>query len=257
MTRGFRRNVCVSLLVLACGVPRVARGEDDAASCSSAHLRAQKDRRDHHLLAARADLLVCARDQCPSLIRVDCSEWLGLVESETPSIVVDARHADGTPLTSAHVVVDAAAVPEALDGKAMEIDPGAHLLRVDAPGSEAVEQRIVVLEGVRAQHFLVTLADTPDAPVKDSRRSSATLPLVLGAVGVVGIGFFTGFGVAGLSTKSDLDAQACAPRCDPQTVDRMRRDFAVADVSLLVGLGALTVAGILFGLRGTSAPRLH
>lgn len=240
--------------------PGVARADDEAAACSSAHLAAQKDRRDHRLTAAKADLLTCARATCPILIRGDCADWLVQVEAETPSIVVDARAPGGSAVSAARALIDGRVIAEVLDGTAIEIDPGPHVLRVEAAGKKAADRSVVVLAGARAQRLTVVLEDILASDTSTSlaaspeRRSSSpsVLPLALAGVGVVGLGLFSGFGIAGLSTKADLDATRCAPSCDHESVDRMRRDFAVADVSLLVGLGAFTVAGILWALRATA-----
>jgi hypothetical protein len=55
---------------------------------------------------------------------------------------------------------------------------------------------------------------------------------VLGGVALVGLASFVGFALAGES------AQSCAPSCSRSQISTVRRDYAVADVSLLAALAA-------------------
>jgi hypothetical protein len=61
-----------------------------------------------------------------------------------------------------------------------------------------------------------------------------TASYALGGVALVGLAAFTGFALAGESVQS------CAPSCTSSQVAELRRDYLVADVSLV---GALAAAG--------------
>ena len=257
-------------VALACSLSSAAAHAADsrADACIAAHHEAQRQRRDNQPVEARASLLACSREECPALIRNDCTEWLVAVDAETPTLVVEPRTHGGEAIVGARAFVDGAPFAASLDGKALPIDPGEHVVRVEAPGHAAAEQHTIVVAGEHAQRLVVTLDDaaaptlaTSPAPAPPpgtapSTSSASTgrgeskrvpvVPAVLGAVGVVGLGMFAGFGLSGRSVKSELDDSHCSPRCDPSRVDDMWRRFTIADVSLGVGLVAIAAGVIVY-----------
>src|SRR5262249_26465167 len=121
---------------LAIGVVVLAAASADAAptakECTEAYVGAQHDMHDGKLLAARAKLLVCARDPCAKALRPECTQWLADVERALPSIVIAATNGKGDELRAVKVTVDGAPFLEKLEGTAKEIDPGDHLFRLEA-----------------------------------------------------------------------------------------------------------------------------
>jgi hypothetical protein len=83
----------------------------------------------------------------------------------------------------------------------------------------------------------------PDAPPASSKK--LVLPIVFASIGVVGVASFAAFGLMGKSQRSSL-ASSCAPYCTSDDVSPVRTKYAIADVSLLVGLASLGVATWLF-----------
>ena len=71
----------------------------DAAACAEAAERAQPLRRAGSLRAARAQLLVCARKECPRVVRKDCEGWLADVDRSIPTVAfrVEGDHGEPTP----------------------------------------------------------------------------------------------------------------------------------------------------------------
>ena len=57
-----------------------ARGADAKAQCISAYEQGQQLKQESKLSQARKQLLVCARDVCPDMLRNDCEQWLKEVE---------------------------------------------------------------------------------------------------------------------------------------------------------------------------------
>lgn len=260
------RRSLVPLLLVLTGSSAAARADDapSAEACVAAHHEAQRQRRDNHPVEARALLLACTREHCPALIRSDCADWLVAVDRETPTLVIEPRTRSGEPVVGARATVDGAPFAAVLDGKALPIDPGEHVVRVDAESRPSAEQRTIVVAGERAQRVVVVLEDarspsprppspgpalltTPPPPPRDAPARSGrsnVVPIALGAVGVVGLGSFTAFGLSGRSVKSDLDASGCRPHCDPSRVDDMWRRFTIADVSLAIAVVALGAAAV-------------
>lgn len=102
----------------------------------------------------------------------------------------------------------------------------------------------------------------PNVPAETSSRPAWLVPasITASAVGLIGLGSFTFFGLRSQSTFDDLRAR-CAPRCGPEDRDaasRGDREQTVANVSLVIGVVALG-AGIAIGVfalsRGSAATR--
>ena len=80
-------------LVVAFGLTLVAlpASAQNKAECVAAAQDAQDLREKNELQAAREKLLICAREACPKIVRVDCAKWLDEVQTSMPSIVVRAK----------------------------------------------------------------------------------------------------------------------------------------------------------------------
>src|SRR6185312_12809902 len=96
----------------------VARA-DEVDVCISAAEQSQVQRRDAHLRAARAQLVLCARDACPRAIQKDCKRWLGEVEAAMPTVVIHAVDPSGGDIVGARALVDGVRLDGALDGRAV------------------------------------------------------------------------------------------------------------------------------------------
>jgi hypothetical protein len=85
------------------------------------------------------------------------------------------------------------------------------------------------------------------------QRSAPVLAYVLGGVAAFALGSFSYFAIAGKTLEKNR-ARTCSPSCTDDQVAPVRRDYAIADVSLGVGVIAAGLATWLF-LRARSAPR--
>jgi hypothetical protein len=256
-----RGLVLLALLMLAC--PAVSRADPPGKDqCFDAYEQAQRLRKDYKLRAAHGQLLTCAADSCPSFVRQDCSKWLGEVETSTPTIVVLAKHADGSAIDGAKATLDGAPLADSLDGRAVPVDPGPHDLRCEANGV-VVQKHIVVAEGQKNQPFYMAM-DGADAAATSQGSSSAppgeqaapvgsrgkripTATWVLGGVAAAGAISFAVFGIMG------RNVQSCAPNCTQSQVNDLRRDYLIADVSWITGLVAAGFA-LYFALTAPSSP---
>ena len=151
-------------------------------------------------------------------------------------------------------------VPSA--GAAVELDPGRHILRGRADTGAMAElvielgpgelERSVVLvfpkpkvEPPKAPAPAVVMAPEATTPMR-SREPTATQAESPWVYGLLGLGALSGasfgyFAISGKSKQAELETN-CAPSCTENEVSTMRRDYLVADVSLLVGLGAVAGA---------------
>lgn len=89
--------------------------------------------------------------------------------------------------------------------------------------------------------------EQPASPSTGS-RPVPTAVWILGGIGIAGVGSFLGFGLSGLSQRSDLDDR-CKPSCPANDVDAMQRTYLIADISLAVGAVALAAALFVYFTR--------
>jgi hypothetical protein len=156
----------------------------------------------------------------------------------------------GEDVIHVQVRVDGAIVSTTLDGRAVFVDPGAHVVSFDADGSR-VDRHLVVAEGERNRKVTVVFGES--APSARAERGAAgaspgvALPIlayVFGAVATVALGTSVFFGLSGKSQLDDL--HRCAPTCADSGVTALRRDMIVTDVSLGIGtLAAVATAWLV------------
>jgi hypothetical protein len=237
---------------LSCWVVALALFARDAAAddltakqaCVATHEQAQRLRHDGHLVAARAALAACSESSCPTLVRTDCAQWLVEVDDTLPTIVLAARDASGTDVTDVRVTCDGQEIATRLDGRAVPVDPGEHVIRFEHGSSPLVDTRIVVREGERARPIVAQFEATA-APLAAQSTGPSTATYVVGGLAVAALGSFAFFGIRGLSDESDLSS-TCSPHCTDAEVHGTRTDFIVADVSLGAGLALGAAATWLF-----------
>jgi hypothetical protein len=256
---------CGGALTMALTPARTAVAEDAMRACIDASTQGQTLRQQGHLLAARDRMIRCARDACPSVVRSHCARWLGEIDDRLPSVVVRVQDASGADLVDARVLIDGQAGK--LDGRAVPLDPGEHVVAVEHGGARK-EERVIVVEGEASRLVMLRLAPSlrasapeaspapslrpfaPEASPAPAPSSRATrVPLgawILGGVGLAALGAATYFGLAAKAQLDDLDG-SCSPNCsDPQT--RPGRADALAFDVLLGASGAALGAAVVWAL---------
>ena len=84
-TRALLASVAVPIAI-ATTTASTARA-DDKEQCVAASEQAQTLKDEGKLRAARSQLLACARDVCPGIVRKDCDKWRC---ERTPQLRIDA-----------------------------------------------------------------------------------------------------------------------------------------------------------------------
>jgi hypothetical protein len=190
-------------------------------------------------------MIQCARDACPSVVRSHCVRWLGDIDERIPSIIVRAQDAGGVDLVDARVLIDGR--PGKLDGRAVQLDPGEHIVAVVRDGARR-EERLILVEGEASRLVMLRLppaAPAPRAvqpevqPAHERRIPLATW--VLGGVGVAALGTATYFGLAAKAQLDDLNA-GCSPHCTDAQTRPGRADALAFDVLLAAGSAAVGAA---------------
>ncbi|HEY1959632.1 MAG TPA: hypothetical protein VGH28_28680 [Polyangiaceae bacterium] len=218
-----------------------------ATPCTAAFATASQRAVEGRLVEAREALIACSSESCPPAMRPICTANLVKLEARVPSIVVAAVGEDGTDVVGATLAIDGKSAG-AVDGKAREVDPGPHAIRVQA-GDASATVSIVAREGERDRVVRVVMARPLRAtpPVASSRRPVPASVWITSGVALVSAGIWAGFGITGLAKKSDLDA--CKGHCAPSDVASTVTAFNVADVAGAIAVVALAVDLILFWTR--------
>ncbi len=246
MTRVRATAVAVLLSVVAVA-PRAHAL--DVAACEASFEHAQNLELDTKLIAARGAYAQCMDATCPSLLRVECTRRFESLSPRMPSIVVGARNAAGTDLVDVRLDVDGTTVATTLTGRAIELDPGVHHVRVAGRGA-ADERDVVIREGEKLRPLTFTLAvpSSIEPPSRTPSSASAGLPVGFYALGAVSVAAFATSAVVGVGALSD-DAElhrTCAPGCSQRAEDGVRDRFIVADVALGIGIVAAAAATWFF-----------
>jgi hypothetical protein len=240
----------------------VARASDSTEQCLDAYEAGQRQRQTGDLLNAARELRTCGGPACPVRMQGDCQRWLDDVERSTPTVVFRVRDASGELLTNVTVSIDGQP-PRRLDGRAVLMNPGEHVVLFARAGYQPLRTPVFVTEGEKLEPRDVMLESSVEAAPNGSglpgasadgallavggataeeRRSLSVWPLALGALGVVGGTGFVLFGVRAKNGETDLER--CSPDCSQAQVDDVKRDYLWSNVSLGVGLGGLIGAGL-------------
>jgi len=227
-----------------------ASADPRTEQCLTASEQGQLSRKEAKYRSARASFRVCAQSDCPFAVRRDCVEWLGELDRAQPTIIVHAR-AEGRDASDVTVRIDGEVLTERLDGRAIEVDPGEHLLTFESTRRRARrDHRLVVRESEKGRWIEVDLTNERESPTQTTpastpAREPATPAIgwVLGGVGIAGIATATYLLVAGRIREADLAAE-CEPRCPHADVDAVRRQYWAGAIAL--GAGALALGAAIF-----------
>jgi hypothetical protein len=208
---------------------------------------------DHEPLAAKERFLRCSRAGCPRPIRSDCIDQLARAERSVASavIVVDGRDAGAL-----RVLVDGAPAPSVLEGRAIEVEPGPHVVRVESARRGVVEETWTAIEGLKLERVTVRFPDalppTAGSATPPPGRRLTFPVMALGGLSVVAVTSFGIFGLKSISMSDDLHARP-AERLTPDDVAALERSLVIADVSLGVFVASFAAAALLYLLQPTHA----
>ncbi|HEY0469307.1 MAG TPA: hypothetical protein VGC79_34185 [Polyangiaceae bacterium] len=251
---------------LSFAVREVAAAPPTKDECVDAFTRAQEERRDGKLLESRRDLLLCANQACPKLVRTDCTKGFDELTPLVPTIVFQIKDGAGQDRNDASVTLDNQPL-SSVTGSALEVNPGSHTFVFRAPNAEPVTLHLVILEADRGRRETVTIGAVPppsvvapitppplpppsDASPKSSESGLGAQrigALVAGGVGVIGVGLGTYFGVHAMSQRDDAKAVCpndCATEEDAKKWSDAKASGNISTVAFIVG-GAALAGGVL------------
>ncbi|HVW27067.1 MAG TPA: hypothetical protein VHC69_16995 [Polyangiaceae bacterium] len=168
------RSAATFAVTLFSSIPARA-GVPAVSECLAASDKAIEERTQHHLLAAREQLLICASASCPGEVREECTRRVDDINAAIPSIVFDAKDPEGNDLSAVQVTMDGKVLAERLEGTSFSIDPGPHTFVFTMPGQPAVQKQLILVEGTKDRRETVTLGSPRPASPPNARATSAPL----------------------------------------------------------------------------------
>jgi hypothetical protein len=263
----------------------------DEAACIAASENEVSMRKAGRLQEALKQLAVCASPTCSSEVNAECTKRIGEVKEALPTVVVRATDSGGNDLTDVKVTLDGLPFASTLDGRAIPIDPGKHVLRFESAGKPPLERTLLFAEGEKDRRVTVVLGQSGAAPVEPVSVAPVVPPssvpatepgpvvapanpsassrgggvrsagFVVGGVGVAGVivgGILGGLAIAKVSSSKGecVPANNCNANTNPAATQDMQTagTFADASTGLLVGGGVLAAAGVVMVLVG-GAPK--
>lgn len=245
----------------------------DPKACITAHAAGQREAKAGHLRLATQLYTTCGSDEtCPSQLLQECAELLRSVQQTMPTVIFMVIDEKGEDVSAVKVFSTDELIVDGLDGRAVQIDPGKHRLRLLLRSGEVLNSDVLIREGEKNRLIQVSVKGTHEEPVPGPERRATkpapapspppavassvapaeqrTLPAVFwlaSGAAVVGLGVGTTFAILGKSEKNTLSD--CAPYCGADmrgTYDNLKRDYLVADIGFVSSAVATGVATWLF-----------
>lgn len=212
-----------------------------------------------------------------SKVRLDlATSRAQVLEARLPMLTIRAAGGAEEP-TGLEIRRDGVPVQPAELGSPIPVDPGPHVIEASAPGKEAWSSTVQAADSGKLEVQVPALnaaagapalpAAGPVQPVQSppldqpastsSGTSQRTAAVVVGAVGVVGLGLGTVFGLSASSKWSDAKSK-CTDYpygCSPESLDdrsSAKSKASVATVAFIVGGAAIAGAAVLWLTAGSS-----
>ena len=154
------------------GASRQTGGADRGNVCSRRGPWAGLARRGQAHGEPRAVRPRVARTRAQRSWQRECVRWLEALDARIPSVVVAPRDANGKDLPAATIAIDGESLDPARAGRAIALDPGVHVARVEVAGRATVEERFVLRERQQDLVLSVLVRGPSDAVVTPAPRRS-------------------------------------------------------------------------------------
>lgn len=221
------------------------------AACLAAHEDAQSLRTNKKPHAAKDKFIACAKSECPVVVRKECTDQIQEMDKVAPTVTLEALDDKGMSDATVKVTLDGQVIASKLDGSAVDVEPGDHTFVFErASDGKKLEQKVLVSEGEKDRKitadFQTLLPPKPTAPppAPVEKKQVPIYAYVAAGVGVAGLLSFTAFSIIGRGKENDL-ANSCKPNCTDSQVSPVKRDYAIGDISLIVGVIGVAAAVVL------------
>lgn len=281
MSPALRWKVLLAVLLLAASWSERVLAAGSKARCIAAYEDGQRLEFEQSFKLAAEKFAFCASAECPTAMHHECAALLDSVRAQTPALVFLILDEAGAPVRGARIAIDEAG-PQPFDGEPVRLDPGEYQFAFEADGYSQVVRKISVSSaGTTQVEVRLPLAcgaaaaepaaqqPAPSAPKSRTFaqcsdplekqpspspvRSTTAKPktalrtaLLLGtsALGVLGGAGFAYFGLS--ARRGDHNLTACAPGCSPEAVADVRRDYALANGALALGLAGIVGSAVVW-----------
>ena len=231
----------------AAGPRPVRQTKADPSACLQSSETAQSLENSGKLLEASDAFAECAQTKCPDVVSSDCSTALERLKSRIPTLSLRVQNSAHKDILGAHVTIDGVARPDALKGTSVPVNPGKHVLKVDAEGYSDDSRDVLVTTGEQARVIAVVLAPQGEGGLHPHDTQGAGV----GPWVVMGLGA-AGMGVGGVlwATAPALPASCSGSSCASADLDAGQKhdDAATLGLRVLVGGAVVTAAGLVWYL---------
>lgn len=265
------RHVLAITLVIATGSAPAFADELSKEACIDSHSRGQDAREQGKISLARKLFLSCAQSTCPSLVQGDCARFADDLTRQQPTLAFVSRDATGADLPDTTVYVDGVLTVTRLDdGKAHDVDPGAHTIKF-IHGTKDQTMTIVVGAGEKGRSVAATFGDpavasavaSPGKVARIHTAPKATHPF--GAKVAIGLGTVmvlggSALGIVGMMRVPDncsLSSHQCAAPPGDQSFSDASSAIRLSNIGWITGaVGLATVAGgVVWYIGGKKSPK--
>jgi hypothetical protein len=216
-------TIGLSIALVATGATTAIADDASKEACIDAHSRGQDAKDQGKISLARKLFLSCAQSACPSIVQGDCARFADELTRTQPTLSFVARDASGHYLPDTTVYIDGVLTVTRLDdGKAHDVDPGAHTIKF-IHGAKEQAVTVVVGAGEKGRTVSTTFAEVGvpvraalDArdPAKPPKKSGPKVTHPFGAKLVIGLG---GLLVVGGGTLGVLGLMRVPDNCSVST----------------------------------------
>lgn len=247
----------VAVLLLGATFAGHARAVGSKAQCIAAYEEGQRLQLDQSFTLAAERFAFCSSAECPAAMHQECSTLLASVQAATPALVFLVLDDSGAPLQHVRIAIDEGP-PQALTAEPLSLDPGEYQFTFEAEGYASVSRKVSVSGAGKTQIEVHVKRQRSSAqrtvhPTPEKPNGGVRTALLVGtsAVSVLGGAGFAYFGLNARSGDHDLDG--CTPNCSAEAVADVRRNYLLANTSLVVGLAGLVGAAVVWFTTGQPA----
>jgi hypothetical protein len=220
----------------------------DVAACVAASENEVGLRKAGKLRDALQQLVICAAPSCPTEISTECKRRSRVLNAELPTVVLSAADGAGNDIAAVTVTLDGAPFATKLDGLAVPIDLGTHVLHFESPGKPSADKTVVIHEGELGRRVSVVLGAQANGasgaqPTVGAWSTNKTLALVSGGLGVVGLGVGSVFGILSFSEASTAKSDCTTAACTPAGHVSAESEHSTASTAGTVSTAAFVIGG--------------
>ena len=244
------KRILASLFVFAISTNAFADDRAEKVACAQAADRGQVARDQGKISAARVEFTDCARASCPRLVSQQCTQWLGELTQEQPTVSFRALDPKGSEIMDVTVYVDSMERKGSLDGSTLDLDPGVHTFRFVHSGLPDVILQSIIRAKEKGR-VIEAKFGAAAADEKQEHHRPFHFPWTASASVILGVGSFIAMGVFVGTAAHDADAmrQSCAGSCLQADVDWVNTRVLLANVTMGTGIGfmSLFVLSLIIG----------